>query len=266
MNELLQSLHELKPLLLPLLLPPGPLLVLLLLGAGLLRRHRWLGRGLLGAGLLGTWFAFTEVGADGLQRALLGPVQALDAAALERLRLDPADSAVLVLGAGAQREAPEYGGPTLKPLSLERLRYGVWLARRTGLPLGFTGGPARELMELKLTEAALARQAAREEWQLPLRWAEDRSRDTRENARMSLPLLRQDGVRRVLLVTHGQHMPRALRAFGEAAAGLGIEVVPAPLGLRPTTPYSLGDWFPSSDAIRKTRYVVYEWLGLRSGR
>lgn len=266
MHDLLHPLLEFKPFLLALLQPPTPLLLLTLLGAGLLRPSPWLGRLLLGTGVLGLWFAFTEIGADGLQRLLLEAHPALDAQALERLRAQPMSTAVLVLGGGALRELPEYGGPSLKSLSLERLRYGVWLARRGDWPLGFSGGPAGELRGSGASEASLAQQSASQEFMQPLRWAEDRSLDTRANARLSLPLLHADGVRRVLLVTHDQHMTRALRAFREVGAEQGLEIIPAPLGLRPGTAYSLADWFPSSDAIRKTRYVVYEWLGLLGGR
>lgn len=258
-------LQELKPLLLPLLLPPIPLMFMMLAGAGLLRRSRRWGRLLLLAGALVLWMACTEIGAASLQRLLLGPERALDGATLAAVRAAPSGTAVLVLGGGARQDAPEYGGPTLKPLTLERLRYGVWLARQTGLPLGFSGGVAPYLREQAVSEAVLARRIAQEEWQLPLRWAEERSRDTRENASLSLPLLQRDGVRRVLLVTHVQHMPRALRAFREAAGG-AVEIVPAPMGLRATSPFVAGDWLPGGESLQKTRYVIYEWLGLLSGR
>jgi uncharacterized SAM-binding protein YcdF (DUF218 family) len=258
-------LQELKPLLLPLLLPPIPMLLAMLTGAGLLRRHRAWGRALLLAGALGLWLACTEIGAAALQRLLLGPERALDGPSMAALRAAPEGSAVLVLGGGARQEAPEYGGPTLKPLSLERLRYGIWLARRSGLPLGFSGGIPPKQQPGALSEAALARQIAAQEWQLPLRWVEERSRDTRENASLSLPLLRRDGIRRIVLVTHVQHMPRALRAF-RAAAGGDVEIVPAPVGLRASSPFTLGDWWPAGEAIQKTRYVIYEWLGLLAGR
>lgn len=266
MKDLLYALHELKPLLLVLLLPPTPLLVLLLLGASLLRRNPWPGRLLLAIGVLGLWFAFSEVGADSLQRLLLQRSQALDPQALAQIRAEPQRTAVLVLGGGALREAPEYGGPSLKPISLERLRYGVWLARHGDWPLGFSGGTSAELHDPRITEAGLAQQAAAQEWQHPLRWAEDRAPDTLANARLSLPMLQRDGVQRVLLVTHDVHMSRALRAFRRVAADLGMEIVPAPMGLRPSSAYGVLDWVPSSEAIRKTRYVVYEVLGLLGGR
>ena len=46
----------------------------------------------------------------------------------------------MILGGGLRRSAPEYGGDTLGRLTLERLRYGAMLAKRTGLPVMVSGG------------------------------------------------------------------------------------------------------------------------------
>lgn len=253
----------LKPLALFLLLPPFSLLLLTLLGAVLLRRRPWLGRSLLGLGLASLWLSFTDAGADSLQRALLGMPAMLSPTQIERLRGTP-DTAVLVLGAGIYQHVPEYGVAGPKPLTLERLRYGIWLARHSSLPLGFTGGVAWAAGTRVPSEAEVAERVAGEEFGMSLRWTENASRDTRENASLSLPLLKRDGIKRVLLVTHSEHMPRAMRAFQEASGGQ-IEILAAPLGWRDDLPYTLADWFPSADAFKRVRYVLYESLGLLAG-
>jgi hypothetical protein len=48
--------------------------------------------------------------------------------------------AIVVLGGGMEALAPEYGVSSLRATSLERLRYGIWLGRETGLPVAFSGG------------------------------------------------------------------------------------------------------------------------------
>ena len=48
--------------------------------------------------------------------------------------------AIVILGGGGQRAfAPEYGGPAAEPLLLERLSYGAYIAKKTGLPVLITG-------------------------------------------------------------------------------------------------------------------------------
>lgn len=259
MSQLLQALDGLKPFIVTMLLPPVPLLVLLLMGAGLLRQHRRIGRLLLALGAAGLWLSCTEVGSDRMQRWLLPVPQVLSPQQVDALRGQP-DTAVVVLGAGAYRQLPEYAGPALKPLSLERLRYGVWLSRHTGQPLAFSGGG----LPNSFTEAQLAQQVVSEEYRYQLRWAEDRSHDTRDNAVMTMALLKQSGIKHVLLVTHTQHIPRALRAFRQAAGG-DVDILAAPVGQRGDMPFEFIDWLPSNNGFNEMRYVLYEWLGLLAG-
>jgi uncharacterized SAM-binding protein YcdF (DUF218 family) len=90
----------------------------------------------------------------------------------------------------------------------------------------------------------------------PPRWVEGDSLNTRENAERAQALLAADSIRRVYLVTHAWHMPRARRAF-EAA---GLEVVAAPTGYTPITPSPMA-WVPSGHALRNTYLAMREWLG-----
>lgn len=257
--------HDLKPLLLTLALPPSPGLLLAMLGGACIQRRRHAGWPLLTIGLAIVWLACTDAAADRLRAWLLGPVEVLHAAEVERLRNAEA-TVILVLGGGAIQDSPEYGGATLKPLTLERLRYGAWLARRTGLPLAYTGGVGWGGKSDAIAEAPLAVQVAQQEYGLKLLFAEGASRDTRENAQLSLPLLKQLGTRRLVLVTHYQHMPRALRAFRDLEGAMALSIVPAPIGSRnPQSPLVLGDWLPTAHGYSQCRYVLYEWLGLRAG-
>ncbi len=116
-------------------------------------------------------------------------------------------------------------------------------------------------------EADIAARIAREEFGYPLAWTESRSRDTRENAALTVPMLRQAGIRRIVLVTHGWHMRRSLRAFEDAiaATGGGIAVVGAPMELAASGLSPVLRWLPSSDGIRSTRTALREMLALLAG-
>ena len=127
-----------KPLLTALLLPPVPPLVLMLLGGTLRRRHPGWGGLLLLVGAAGIWFGSTTAVGEWLQHRLLQMPPPLHAAELQAQ--GSADTAVLVLGGGREIDAPEFGAANLTRYSLERLRYGLWLARQAGLPVGFSGG------------------------------------------------------------------------------------------------------------------------------
>lgn len=237
-----------------LLLPPVPFMLLLWLAWAWRRRPR--GNWCMALGLAGLWLSTTEAAGEWISQGLLSAPPALAIADVPR----EAGTAVLVLGAGVRRSVPEYGGPGLQELTAERLAYGVWLARQAHLPLGFSGGIGWTARDLEDSEASVAARVAAQSYQMPLRWAEDRARDTRENAANALPLLAADGIKRVLLVTHDCHMRRALRAFEAVAHPLGLKIIAAPVGLR-QHPYSaLSDWTPSASGFARVRYAVYEWL------
>jgi uncharacterized SAM-binding protein YcdF (DUF218 family) len=229
-----------------LVLPPTGPLLLAIAGALLLRRRPRLGGVVLWTGLAA------------LLALSLGPVShALLELASEGppLRVEDAKTAgaIVVLGGGVRREALEYGGDTLGRLTLERVRYGARVARASGLPVLVTGG---SVFGDTATEASLMRAALEQEFGVPVRWAEDRSRNTHENAVYSAAMLKRDRVTRVVLVTHGFDMRRA-RAEFEAA---GIAVVPAPTYIPHAVAAGPLDYLPSVVALQGSYYALYELL------
>ena len=96
---------------------------------------------------------------------------------------------------------------------------------------------------------------------------EARSRDTQENANLSVALLRNEGIEHIVLVTHGFHQQRALANFQRAIvrAGVNIDVLPAPMGGKPSTPPVFGDFFPTAEGFAATRLALHEWLGRLAG-
>ena len=272
--DLASQSYAFKPFLLLLVLPPVPMLLLILAGSGLLRRHQRSGRLILGLGVLTLWLACTEGAGQWLALHWVHAPPALSPQAIAALRdeiratqqrHEKASVAVLVLGSGTWAWVPEYNAPGLKPLTLARLRFGIWLARQIDAPVAFSGGIGWGAKHQQESEAATAQRSATEEFKLPLTWVEDRSRDTRENAVLSLALLEASGVKKLLLVTDDLHMPRAQRAFIEAAQGR-LEIVVAPVGVRHDAMSALSDWMPSNGGYARVGYAVYEWLGQKSGR
>jgi uncharacterized SAM-binding protein YcdF (DUF218 family) len=236
----------LKKILAGLVLPPASLLLLAGLGLWLARRRPRLGAWLAGSSLL----ALALLSTPWLSGTLLRTLETsppIDAEALAGCQ------AIVILGAGTYRAAPEYGGDTVNRLALERLRYGARLARQSGLPVAVTGGT----VYAGRPEAESMRQALVEDFAVAVRWTEDRSRDTAENAAFLAPLLAREGVRRVALVTHAWHMPRARALFERH----GLAVEPAPTGFTTGAADSPLDWLPGAGALNNSRYALHEWLG-----
>ncbi len=227
------------------LLPPLNLLLVGAAGLWQLGRRPRLGRYLTGAALIGLWILCTP----GVAKCLLSSLEVPYAP----ITGDEAE-AIVVLGGGLYSEAVEYGSPTLNARTLERLRYGAWLHRKIHKPILVTGG-APEGGE---PEGPLMRAILEREFGVPVAWMEERSDNTRENARFSAEILRNAGIRRIYLVSHVWHLSRAIPEFERE----GFTVVPAGIGYQPTGPAKLFDFFPGPSALVSSYYAFHEWIGL----
>lgn len=267
MNDLLMrwGIETWKPVAGALLLPPVPLLALALLAILWRRRRPFLSGLAMALSLLGLWAGSTTLVGNALTRWLTHPPPVLTAAQVASLAQAP-KTAIVVLGGGLRRLAPEYGGADLKVYGMERLRYGLWLARQTRLPVAFSGGVSLGRTDGP-TEADVARQVAQRDFNMPIRWLETASRDTNENALYSVRLLRAEGIQRIVLVTHGFHQQRAMAAFQRAMerANVQIALLPAPLGPRIDGPLRVSSFLPSIEGFSATRLALHEWLGWLAG-
>jgi uncharacterized SAM-binding protein YcdF (DUF218 family) len=255
-----------KPLIGALLLPPVPFLLLTLIGARLLLPRRGLGWLLIVVSVVLLWLSTCTGAARGLGQLFLQPPAAMSFDRVRELRAEVAarkQVAIVILGAGVEPFAPEYGISSLQYPSLERLRYGLWLARETGAPVAFSGGVGWGQQDAA-PEARVAAKIAAEEFNRPIKWQEGDSRDTRENAALTLALLKPAGIEHIVLVTHGYHMQRALRAFNEAA-GAGIKVEPAPMGLARRLESPALEWLPSARGFSQMRQTLRELVGKLAG-
>jgi uncharacterized SAM-binding protein YcdF (DUF218 family) len=261
MNEIFLTLgiESWKPYLSVPLLPPVPLLVLVLLGARLMFRRRLLAWLLVLLGVVTLWLSCTTGAAYLLQTWLLKPPPPLMEAQIAELKKAPR-TAIVVLGGGRRLRAPEYGMSTLNERTAERLRYGIWLSRETGLPLAFTGGVGHGA-DVGTSEAEIAARVADREYGRPLRWTEASSRDTRENAFKTVPLLQAQGIEQLVLVTHAYHMPRSLKNFQQADPSGKLRLVAAPMRVYPGGRMRVSDWLPSGEGFENVRAVLHELAG-----
>ncbi|MEI7969658.1 MAG: YdcF family protein [Betaproteobacteria bacterium] len=229
-----------------LILPPtGPALVSLA-GLVLLRRSPRLGRAMIAGGVVLVLLLAMPPVAGGLtwlvaEGDALSPEAGRDA------------QAIVILGGGILPDAREYGGDSVTAFSLERARYGAFVARERRLPVAVSGG----VVMRGRPEADVIGDLLEREFGVPVRWREVRSRNTHENAVESARLLLPLGVRRILLVTHAVDARRGRREM-EAA---GFEVVLAPTLLPRMDIRSSLDLFPSMAGYRGSYYALYEVLG-----
>lgn len=241
----------LKAFISALILPPT-LLVLCAAGGLLLgRRRARLGHALVATSLLALLLLSTPWLADALQRSveIFGPISP---PTLHQAQ------AIVVLGAGIYRDAPEFGGvDTISRNGLVRVRYAAYLQRLSGLPILAAGGAPRG----GRSEAETMREVLEGEYQVNVRWLEPDSNNTAENARNSSAILAKAGVSTIVLVTDAVHLPRAKLSFENN----GIAVLPAPTGFAGKAT-GFESFLPSAGALERSSYALRERLALTLAR
>lgn len=231
------------------MLPPLSLLLLGLCGHVAARHFRRLGNAIILLAI--ALFLLLSTGAGA--RWLSAPV--------EQLSLPIASAAgsgaqaIVILGGGRLYAAPEDGGRDIPGRqTLIRLRHGAQLQRQTGLPIMVSGGAPDGAGE---SEAAVMARSLREDFRVPVRWTEDGSDNTAQNAQFSKQQLQQAGITHVLLVTDALHMPRAKAIFTKA----GLTVIAAPTGFVGQKALTAEDFIPNAKALEISHYVLHERLG-----
>lgn len=234
------------------LLPPMLFLCLALIGLGISLMWKKLGVAVAGVSILILFLLSLPVTASLLMQGLQTE-PALEEQSISKA-LKNVD-ALVVLGGGRRFNTSEFGKDTASELTLERLRYTAWIAKRTGLPLIVSGGKRAKENQ---AEAELMQEILQKEFVVIVDHLESTSRNTYENAKYTSEILADNKMKSIALVTHAWHMPRAKKAFEY----FNIKVIPAPTafyGLASTLVAS--DFMPSAHALLYTSLAFHETIG-----
>jgi uncharacterized SAM-binding protein YcdF (DUF218 family) len=232
------------------LIPPNLFLLLAMVGVVLAWRWRRAGLVLATAATACLYIASTPLAAFWLIRsaeALAGGIPGLSA---------PAPPAAIVVLAAEFRHSNVPGGKDLVgPVTLARLAEAAREQRRLGLPILVSGG---RLEDADASLADMMAEALEDDFRVPVRWREERSQTTYQNALYSAEILRRAGVPAALVVTNPWHMARALWSFRT----VGYPVVAAPTPERRSLTLSPASFLPQIPALLDSYYALHEIIGL----
>ena len=229
-------------------MPPTGFVTLIIIG--LLLRGRWhrFGRRLTWAATIGLVLLSLPIVSNAALRALETGLPTTPPA-------EHPPQAIIVLGAEVLSDRKDPFGARAGLLTLNRLRTAAALQRSTGLPVLVTGG----ITERDTPAVGLVMQhTLQTDFQIPVRWAEARSLDTRENALFSADILRAEGINSVYVVTNAWHMKRALVAFETT----GLTITAAPTPAEGMTEPDLHAFLPHAAAWQTAYFALHEWIGL----
>jgi uncharacterized SAM-binding protein YcdF (DUF218 family) len=178
--------------------------------------------------------------------------------------LTPTADAIVILGGSVAGRHP----PHRPSLALSSASSRVWYAAELfrggkgkwvvvaagGTPESAAQQSESQAIAEMLVELGVPRTAIR---------LETESLNTRENAANIKPILIQLAARRVLLVTSGQHMPRAVKTFEKVWANSGLTLVPAPTDVTaPRNQNPVFSWIPSPNALLGVTKALKEYAGM----
>ena len=119
----------------------------------------------------------------------------------------------------------------------------------TGLPVLSSGGDG---------EAALLKKNLQNIYKVPVRWTEDYSLSTEQNAFFCAEILRRENLQNIILVTDRLHMWRAKMMFTDR----GLKVKAAPADAVSRAHLQVSDFVPGKEGIKLTKSALHEIFGI----
>jgi len=247
------TLYSVSHTIQPWLLPPGINCFIILLGLLIISHWRTAGMLLIILGLMSLWLLSTPIVAYHFVNLLQNQYPILND---QELTHPKSRYAILVLGGGDAVEV-EYGNKhTVSDYTLHRVKYAAFLHQKLKLPIIVSGGKAEGAME---SDAALMSQQLQEAFQIKADFLENQSMTTADESKLIAPLLKEQHLDGVYLVTHAWHMPRSVYIFQCA----GINVIPSPMGhYHYGRGFALLSYLPNIDALYASTLAMHEWIGL----
>lgn len=164
--------------------------------------------------------------------------------------------AIVILSRSQNESALEFGEPVSEENALERIRYGAFVHRKTGLPILLSGGSVCGDEQRSLAETMGF--DLESGFQISAQWLETESRTTFENASYSYKILKPENKTRIILVTNSQHMMRAKYSFEKA----GFKVIAGPTDFMDVGQASINSYLPNASSLQLSRDALHEWLGV----
>ncbi len=236
-----------KNLMTSLILPPG-IFVCLLLFSGIY----FLYRGSKKSGLVNLFAAICLWGLS------ISPVANVLVYGLESgfsIPENPKGDVILLLGGGIIDDVPDLTGKGVPSAAVMwRIATAVRLHKQLNLPMIVSGGgknPEAPVVGRFLRDLGVADDAV---------ILEDKSRDTKENARFIKEICRKNKFRQPILVTSALHLKRAVIAFDKHR--LQVTPFPAVFNAQVGREFDLLSYFPSIQALSATTVALREYIGI----
>jgi uncharacterized SAM-binding protein YcdF (DUF218 family) len=237
--------------------PPGLILLLMLIGFLLVACGFRSGKKMVVATYILFWLLSTPLVAQAMINCLQKQYSPLQPASLSQQTINPE---IVVLGSGLEN-SPEYSSKdSVSAITMSRVHYAAYLHKLTHADILVSGGNKDNSGR---TEAALMRELLQDSYQIPVNTVETTSRNTQEQSTLLVPILKQNNIHRIYLVTNAWHMPRTIYAFKNSLKTQDVQIIPAPMGYISLKSESLFiNLLPSLNALNTSAIALHEYTGI----
>lgn len=232
------------------LLPPGVLIMLLLICSLWMRRKNIK----ISGALLGIAFIFYLDAIPFVGESLINNIESRYTPPSA-----PSGDVIIMLGGGATLDTPNVGEKGhLMGTAANRLLTCAQLYYKLKIPVVISGG---QVFESTGTEAEIAKGILKDigipEDKII---AENRSLNTTQNAKYTREIMDEYGFQKPILVTSAFHMDRAVRQFQK----VGMNVIPYPTDYQTNIHRRIDfiDFIPSAEALLKVNTALKEYIGV----
>ena len=241
-------LFFLKKLITFCIVPPGIIIVFLIISAWLLKK-KWR---LFNTGLA---VAIYLISIEPVKDLFIIPLE--DAYKVPQIETIRTYDAYVVLGGGINENAPDLNGEgQLTSESLPRAVDAFRLYKIEKKPIILSGGrvygkkPEAEIAKKFLISLGV------DEKDIII---EENSRDTYENALLVKEMLKNKGLEKIVLITSAFHMKRSVQLFKRHFS----YILPYPTGYRTSrTDYNVISYMPNGENIAYVAYSIKEYIGI----
>lgn len=237
--------------------PPGLILSLMLFGFMLKKCGVAAGKKIIVVSYIIFWLLSTPLVAQAMIDGLQKQFPVLSPTALNK---QDDHTEIVVLGSGLENSVEYSSKESVSAITMSRVNYAAYLHKLTAANILVSGGNKDNVGH---TEADLMRQLFEDGYQMNVNASENISRDTQEQGAMVAPILKQNNIRSIYLVTNAWHMPRSMYAFKKALSAEGVQIIPAPMGFITLKSESFFiNLLPSLNALNTSAYAMHEYTGI----
>ncbi len=175
----------------------------------------------------------------------------------KKYEIDNTIDLIVILGGGLHHYHNYDEKTTINQRTLERLVFGTYLHKKHSIPILVTGG---DVFNIGINEADIMNKIIVERLKGGVKFIENKSKTTEENAKFSSKIFEENNIQKILLVTNSWHLKRSEYFFKMFSPNLEIIPVSGYSYLGDNLNISFKDFIPAMKSFYFHEFILKEYI------